>query len=273
MECKKGTRNSASQYTNIIIEKYKSGISSEQIARELNIGATSVRRILKNNQIKTRNLSESCLKYYLNQNYFDEIDTPNKAYILGFWYSDGCNCKKYNYLKLELKKTDQEILEKIRKEMNLGKPVYKSKKPNASGNYTASIRIYSTHMCEMMEKWGCGERKTFSLKFPKWMQKELVPHFLRGCFDGDGFVSDYSIHKGARCSLTGFEDFILGVVTFLSERFKLNYKIYDTDSEKIKDFVLCNKADVKIFLDYIYKDADLYLERKYNKYRKIFYPE
>lgn len=30
------------------------------------------------------------MKYTINENYFKEIDSPEKAYILGFLYADGC---------------------------------------------------------------------------------------------------------------------------------------------------------------------------------------
>lgn len=39
-----------------------------------------------------------------------------------------------------------------------------------------------------LEKWGCIENKTFKLKFPEFLSEELVPHFIRGYFDGDGSV-------------------------------------------------------------------------------------
>lgn len=30
-------------------------------------------------------------KYTVNENYFQSLDSPEKAYILGFLYADGCN--------------------------------------------------------------------------------------------------------------------------------------------------------------------------------------
>ena len=33
--------------------------------------------------------NENKRKYKFNENFFNEINTPEKAYALGFWYADG----------------------------------------------------------------------------------------------------------------------------------------------------------------------------------------
>lgn len=30
-------------------------------------------------------------KYTVNENYFENLNSPEKAYVLGFLYADGCN--------------------------------------------------------------------------------------------------------------------------------------------------------------------------------------
>jgi len=58
-----------------------------------------------------KSVSQAQRKYSLNENYFDEIDTSNKAYILGFLYADGYNNRINNTVVLSLFKQDREILE------------------------------------------------------------------------------------------------------------------------------------------------------------------
>ena len=46
-------------------------------------------------------------KYYYNKDFFNKIDTEEKAYWLGFLYADGCivtrsKCKKVTPMSLEL---------------------------------------------------------------------------------------------------------------------------------------------------------------------------
>ena len=49
--------------------------------------------------------------YTLNENYFEQIDTQEKAYFLGFLWADGCNCNGVIHLVLQEK--DKYILEKF----------------------------------------------------------------------------------------------------------------------------------------------------------------
>lgn len=49
-------------------------------------------------------------KYSLNESYFEKIDSEEKAYFLGFLFSDG-SVSKYS-LNLSLAEVDKEILEK-----------------------------------------------------------------------------------------------------------------------------------------------------------------
>ena len=58
-------------------------------------------------------------KYELNENYFKEINDPNKAYILGFIYADGSINRKNNQLTITIKKDDEEILLNIISEIYL----------------------------------------------------------------------------------------------------------------------------------------------------------
>ena len=48
----------------------------------------------------------------INKNFFNKIDTEEKAYFLGFLYADGYNNTDRNSVALSLKEDDKEILEK-----------------------------------------------------------------------------------------------------------------------------------------------------------------
>ena len=52
-------------------------------------------------------------KYPFNIHFFDEINTEEKAYILGFLYADGYNMEERNTVAISLKKEDSYILERI----------------------------------------------------------------------------------------------------------------------------------------------------------------
>lgn len=73
-----------------IIRLYtKEKISLHKIEKQFRISDSRLKRILKENDIHIRSHQESKKIYEYNENYFDTIDTPDKAYWLGFIYADG----------------------------------------------------------------------------------------------------------------------------------------------------------------------------------------
>ena len=56
-------------------------------------------------------------KYHINENYFDCIDTPNKAYVVGLMCADGCNFPPKYTANISLQESDRDLLERINKEL------------------------------------------------------------------------------------------------------------------------------------------------------------
>lgn len=77
--------NKEKQIIDLYLSKNK---SMAFISRELQIPLYTVRKTLQNNNIAIRN--NNCYKAKsVNEDFFEKIDTPEKAYILGFIYADG----------------------------------------------------------------------------------------------------------------------------------------------------------------------------------------
>lgn len=125
-----------------VIDLYTSGMTQKKISETLNIGETTIVKILKNANIKGRDQSHAKRTYYINENYFDSIDTPNKAYILGLLFADGSINNK-NTLYISLQARDKSILEKINKELCYTKPLvfknYHDKNTNWQNQYELRI--------------------------------------------------------------------------------------------------------------------------------------
>lgn len=120
--------------------------SIKEICEELNVDCMSVKRALKKNGIKLRSLSDALRKYDLDKNYFDNIDTPNKAYILGFLYADG-NVRKDKYvMQITLQEEDKHILEKFKIELNTNRPLYFKESKNKNIKNTYTLVINNKHM-------------------------------------------------------------------------------------------------------------------------------
>lgn len=132
--------------------------------------------------------------YKINDSFFDEIDCEEKAYILGFMYADGCNeinpekCK-YSISMSQLHQ-DIDILEKINQAMNSNYPIQiRLQKENRKQKCVLSIS--SKKLSNALCKLGCSKAKTFLIRFPKenqYFNENLMHHFIRGYFDGDGCI-------------------------------------------------------------------------------------
>src|SRR5690554_4042413 len=69
---------------NKIYKEYSSGESSEKIAKKYSLDGGTVRRIVKRLGGEIRPAEENKRKYPINHDFFDEINTEEKAYFLGF---------------------------------------------------------------------------------------------------------------------------------------------------------------------------------------------
>src|SRR5690606_17760614 len=107
------------KYTKEIIELYNSGKTSREIAKKFNKDMGCVLRILKKNGIK-RKTNEDRRIFDINKGFFKEINSFEKASILGFMFADGCN---YNLkFRIGIHKKDIDYLWKINKLIQTNKP-------------------------------------------------------------------------------------------------------------------------------------------------------
>ena len=144
--------------------------------------------------IKRGNLRNSKIK----KDIFNPVNTPEAAYILGFYIADGCiNGNKF---VITLNEKDKEILEKIRDYMSpITKLCYKSERTNKSGIVTHPMYSFSFTCKEIVSKLdelGLGQKKTYLEKSIKnVVPKELMWDFIRGYWDGDGNINSSNVTK------------------------------------------------------------------------------
>jgi hypothetical protein len=126
-------------------------------------------------------------KYSLNENYFSEINSINKHYILGFIYADGSVYK--NYLSITVQICDISVLEFIKKELNYGGPIY------IKSTY-CTLTISSKKLVDDLFLLDIIQNKTYESKNLPLFNIEYFPQFILGFFDGDG-----SIYKSSKTKL------------------------------------------------------------------------
>lgn len=252
-----------------IVKLYESELSTVKIATLYGVTHKTITKILDKMGIKRRNNGNR--KYKLNETYFDEIDTPNKAYILGFLYADGSNSEHKCTISMSLQEEDGYILEKIRQEIGSEKPLEfldYSNKHDGGYNYKNQYRLlmFSRHMCNALKDKGVVPNKSLILKWPTFLKDDLYSHFLRGYIDGDGYIQP---HKWEHCvDFISTYDFCRQAQIYIENKLGIKCRLDEASCHNgVTTYLYIRyREQVKQFLDYIYQDAELYLERKYNTY-------
>ena len=195
---------------------------------------------------------------------FKKIDTEEKAYWLGFLYADGyVNIEKG--IELTLAEYDYDHLVKFRKFM--GDESIDISYKNSANAYR--VCIHSKEIASDLVNLGCIQAKSLILQFPSEEQvpNHLINHFMRGYFDGDGCV--YYSHGQLAFSILGTSEFLDAYESYVLESMNR-----DNPTKRLHDKRLINNTEsiqytgnvqCKKWFDFLYKDATIYLQRKYNK--------
>lgn len=169
----------------LIILMYGSGLSCNEVSKRLGCDRRTIDRVVSKLGVM-RPIRDEIAKYDINVKYFSNIDTEPKAYWLGFLFADGSlvhDCARTHgmrVLQISLAQKDLEHLETLRAAFGSGHPISKYKK-------FVRLHICCQEMARDLVRHGWDEFKSRGA-WPK-LDSELERHFVRGFFDGDGWVS------------------------------------------------------------------------------------
>lgn len=214
-----------------------------------------------------------------NEDYFMLIDSPNRAYWLGFLYADGWvvnNDSSHTYeVSIELNSEDEYILRELAYELgDVHKITYSHDTRDFNGYHyetnSAVLRIYSKRMVHDLISNGVVERKTCSDRFPKI--GVFLRDFVRGYLDGDGCIyNNKNKYASPVIHFTNANKEFLNYLNMAIEcELGIKGSIYSERENKHR-LMFYRKDDVKTLLDWIYYDSSKpMLLRKYNKYLEAF---
>ena len=224
-------------------------------------------------------ISNGHQKYYVNEHYFDDIRNPEVIYTLGFLYADGSNNPKSG-ITMCLEEQDGYILERININMNNENPVKfldKSNKHDFGYNYKNQymFKTYNSRIIKVLTVLGVVQNKSLILEFPKWLHPSMYPFFLLGVFDGDGSLYKYDRKDSTpqiNLTITSTEQFCKAIVDICAKYLDIRGHIYDASCHNgiTKVFTLSGSIVVKKFLDWMYKDATIFLQRKFDRYNEYY---
>lgn len=233
--------------------------SLTKAAKKVGIDRRSLSRCLKEEGYQVINY-QNMSKF--DEKVFDVIDTEEKAYWLGFLYADGCVESNRNTIELSLKSSDIRHLEKFRDFLGFDKS-----KHIFQDDVRCRIMFGNKHTKQSLIALGCTPKKSLTICFPSLQQvpKELRRHFIRGYIDGDGSVMINTKKTAGRLNILGTKNMLEGIVRYTGWR---KTKISQHGKENVFSVEWCGYY-VTDYLDYLYHDASVYLDRKYDKYLQI----
>lgn len=259
-----------------IVKLYIDGNSCTTIAKKYTCSHHVILDILEQQGIP-RDAKRFHRKYQLNEHYFDVIDTPNKAYILGLLHADGCNKMDKGTVSIALQESDKDLLETIRLEIESEKPlrfIDNSNKHTFGYTYENmyELQMFSVHMCEQLADKGIVPNKSLVIGFPDWLDDNLISHYVRGVFDGDGCICRPSSSNTVITSIVATDSFCQSLKEICIDKLNINPNIYDTRCHNgiTKSISFGGRDKSKIFLDWIYQGAEIFLQRKYDRYCKYY---
>jgi len=133
-------------------------------------------------------INNSNTKYLFDDCFFEHIDSPEKAYLLGWIASDGSI--RYSGFIIKIHKKDLKILEKLRDIICKKLPINEYRE-NMVEITIASQKIIAADLTKHLKlpfSKDSSYKKSNIVQFPDLETEELKWHFLRGYVDGDGSI-------------------------------------------------------------------------------------
>lgn len=192
----------------LIKKKYLEGNESlSKIGSYFSVSKNVIKRILVEEDIPLR---KKTTKYKQNTDIFENIDTPEKAYWLGFIAADGCvykNKENSGTLIISIHRKDRAHLEHFRDFIGTDRGITDFINNTGFGNNTpmSKISIYSTKLVDDLINKGVHPNKSLVLK-PPLIKEEFWKSYLLGYFDGDGSISHTQGGKNFTFSILGTKE-------------------------------------------------------------------
>lgn len=197
-----------------LVGMVSSGLTNTAIGKALGINRDTVRTYLNIYGIHR----ESYVPHPdLKEDFFERIDTKEKAYWLGFLYADGYVTRDGAATVLDLCEKDADWVHKFCEVVGVSHDRVKAR-THKKGYRSISVRIQSRQFTEHLVRHGCVNAKSKIIRLPELGSEELDMAFLMGYYDGDGTANGTEV-----CS--GSIEFLKDIVIRFDVRTKLSQTI------------------------------------------------
>ena len=270
------------ELTRELVERLSQSMSDADAAKHLGITmvpfytarkAYGIPSFFQRTGLRKKKTGEVYSFYDYDERYFQDINTPEKAYFLGLIASDGNINNRLTAVRIALKEHDSDVLEAFRRELGDGAPPLKRKIPSIKGVYGEPQTILVLSRIAMVRDLvNRGIIPDKSLDF--CVTGDLGPgnafarDFLRGVWDGDGSVTErrFKVTTGSPAFAGQLQMLIHDVsgreLPVKKERNNGGNELYNI-SGYIRDAVVIQS---------IYRGSTLGIERKRQSYLRYWEP-
>ena len=192
----------------------------------------------------------------LDENIFDTIDTPDKAYWLGFINGDGYNNVAHGWIKLKLGGIDKDHVYKFCKFMGIDDSCVRTEVHATTQKVSYSVNVCSKYLSGLLNEYGIIQAKSGNEHVVK-VPDEFVRDYLRGLIDADGCIA-----SNMRLDLSGSLEHCNYFMNIIEQELGIP-KVKIHEHQHTKRIYYCKHADVLKIISYLYYDGiQTYLDRK-----------
>jgi len=236
-----------------------------EIARQYNCSVMTVSNVLSK-KIEKRSYSESSRNYNLNETYFNDIDSKEKAYWLGFIFASGSLVpRSASYaMQVVVAGQDKTHIQAFAEAVSSEAPIFERE------DGVLHTRFYSKLMFADLEKHGLKLGKWYELDMPVFNSVEFVRSFILGYMDGKSTFGE----KRISLEIAGPYNLLSGMNQVFKEAvgISLNLKKIDTKENGQTRYQLSSfsKYNVIRLLQWLYCDQPITLKRKEDVFHSYF---
>lgn len=267
------------EFQQIVINLVEEGLTISEISKQLGKNMSSVSSVVKRFNLTPKKSYTNTLDH----TFFDNIDTSEKAYLLGFFIADGCintdTERTKGRFSINQSEDDKEIVQAFKKYLNVPSDIQIVNSKSGAENRKTQYRLRwtSPYMRDVLRNtYNITSNKTLNIEFQ--FPIELIPenlqgHFIRGFIDGDGYMGDNGQEGNFSISIVGTSvKFITLIGDLVSKATGMSYSINITQGKTCEYYSLrwsCDQVDklekITKLRTYLYNNASIYLIRKKDK--------
>ena len=220
-------------------------------------------------------------KRLIRHDFFKNINTELQSYLLGFYVADGSIDEKRKTFRIHLSEKDHELVDLYKSIISPEARTYKILEHKTTGRNGKEITAHESYGVDISSSilvndlinLNYGYKKTYSnLLLPK-MDDNLIRHFIRGYFDGDGCITgwmDYEKGKKDRFrysfDICGKTKSLLNDILIYFRICNINVNMSYLSRDDMFRIKTSSKEEVKKIYHFLYDNSNFYLSRKFNKF-------